>query len=172
LIALSATALQAQTFGPANSQFFFKDSSGKPASAAILRHYRRVPIVHPLANVDPRLDPTLRRAATIAEERANAYSKALCWRYVKGALLASGAVNFYPKSFYASQAGAELVRYHGFTKLPVRDPYAAPLGSVLVYGQGIDGAGHVEIRTRNGFVSDYRTKSRCRYPLLAVYAKF
>ena len=32
--------------------------------------------------------------------------------------------------------------------------------------------GHVEIRTKNGFVSDYHSKTHCRYPLIAVYGKF
>ncbi|MEP6686281.1 MAG: hypothetical protein ABJB22_05840, partial [Verrucomicrobiota bacterium] len=118
-----------------------------------------------------RLDPKLRRAATIADERANAFTRARCWRYVKQALYSAGAITSYPKSAYAYQAGSELMRDYGFRKLSVRDPYAAPLGSVLVYGRGSDGAGHVEIRTKNGFVSDYRSKNRCRYPLLAVYAK-
>lgn len=122
--------------------------------------------------MDSRLNPRLRRAATIAQERANARSRARCWRYVKEALLASGAINSYPKSNYACQAGDELVRDYGFKKLPIRDPFAAPLGSVLVFGHGSNGAGHVELRTKGGFVSDYYTKNRCRYPLLAVYGKF
>lgn len=168
---VSATVLKAQTFGPSNSQFHFKDASGTVRSAPVIRHYRSVPIVHPLAHVDPRIDPRLRRAATIADERANASTRARCWRYVKQALFASGAIPSYPKTAYAYQAGAELERDYGFKKLPVRDPYAAPLGSVLVYSHGRDGAGHVEIRTRDGFVSDYHSKNRCRYPLLAVYAK-
>ena len=61
---------------------------------------------------------------------------------------------------------------HGFKKLPIRDPYAAPLGAVIVYGKGSNGAGHVELRTKNGFVSDYTSKNRCYYPVIAVYGKF
>ncbi len=78
----------------------------------------------------------------------------------------------YPKTHYAFQAGDELVREHGFKKLPMRDPYAAPLGAVIVYGKGANGAGHVELRTKTGFASDYHSKNRCYYPVLAVYAKF
>jgi hypothetical protein len=33
-------------------------------------------------------------------------------------------------------------------------------------------SGHVNIRTRGGFASDYHSKDRCVYPLVAVYAKF
>ena len=141
-------------------------------SARILRHYWNLPVVHPDASVDSRLDPRLRRAATIAQERANARSKSRCWHYVKEALVASGVINSYPKTNYASQAGEELVRDFGFKRLPVRDQFAAPLGSVLVFAQGRNSPGHVEIRTKTGFVSDYWTKNRCKYPLIAVYGKF
>jgi hypothetical protein len=129
-----------------------------------------VPVVHPDAKIDSRLDPRLRRAASIAQERANARSKARCWRYVKEALVASGVINSYPKTNYAWQAGDELVRDYGFKRLPVRDQFAAPIGSVLVFSDG--STGHVVIRTKTGFASDYWTKNRCKYPLIAVYGKF
>lgn len=170
--AASTTSVRAEGLKSSKSYFYYKDTKGKVTSVRIMRRYWRVPIVHPLAKVDPRLDPKLRRAATLAEDRANARSKARCWRYVKEALVASGAVSSYPKTAYACQAGTELVRDYGFKRLPVRDPYAAPIGAVLVYSHGPKRAGHVEIRTRNGFVSDYHSKDRCRYPLLAVYGKF
>jgi hypothetical protein len=150
------------------SKFYYKSSSGQVGSARIVRRYWGTPIVHPFAKVDLRIDPKLRRAATIAQERANARSRARCWQYVKEALLKSGAVGSYPKTAYAYQAGEELTRNYGFKKISVRDPYAAPLGAVLVYG----GRGHVEIRTKNGFVSDYHSKNRCFYRLLGVYAKY
>ena len=152
-----------------NSRFYYKDPFGRPSSARIVRHYWTVPIVHPFAHVDPRINPKLMRAASIAQERANASSKGRCWHYVKTALVASGAITSYPKTAYANQAGSELVQSFGFSRLSVRDPYSAPIGSVLVYGGG--GCGHVEIRTKDGFVSDYHSKNRCFYPLLAVYAK-
>ena len=142
--------------------------NGHRMSVRVIHHYWGKPIVHPIARIDPRIDPKLRRAATIAEERANAHSKSRCWQYVKEALLAAGAIHSYPKTAYATQAGQELVNSYGFKKLPVHDPYAAPVGAVLVYG----GRGHVEIRTKTGFVSDYRSKNACFYPLLAVYGKF
>ena len=109
--------------------------------------------------MDSRLDPRLRRAATIAQERANARSKSRCWRYVKEALLASGVINSYPKTHYATQAGDELVRNYGFKRMPVRDQFAAPIGAVLVFGHGR--TGHVVIRNKTGFASDYWTKNRC-----------
>lgn len=169
-LAFSPTQVRAEGLAESKTRFYYKDSSGKTASARIVRRYWRVPIVHPFAHIDPRIDPKLRRAATIAEERANACSKARCWHYVKEALIAAGAIDSYPQTAYASQAGEELVRNYGFKRLAIRDPYKAPLGAVLVYGNMI--RGHVEIRTKDGFVSDYHSKNRCRYPLIAVYGKF
>jgi len=156
---------------PSKSEFVFKDRNGKTVSAPIVEQYQKDRIVHPMAKIDSRLDPKLSRAATIADERAHAHSKSRCWHYVKEALLASGAVDSYPKTSLAKQAGDELVRDYGFKKLPIRDPYAAPVGSVLVYFKGRSKPGHVEIRTKTGFVSDFRSKSACRYALLGVYAK-
>jgi hypothetical protein len=155
---------------PSNSHFYYRNFDGTPTSARIVRHYWNAPVVHPDAAVDDRLDARLRRAASIAQERANARSKARCWQYVKQALLDSGVINSYPKSNYATEAGEELVQNYGFRKLPIHDQYAAPVGAVLVFGHGT--AGHVVIRTKTGFVSDYWTSNRCKYPLVAVYGKF
>ena len=154
-----------------DERFTYRDEVGVIHHVAVERHYWRVPIVHPPAKVDAEMDPHLMRAATIAQERANAYSKARCWRYVKEALLAAHVINSYPRTPFACQAGTELVRDYGFKRLSIRDPYAAPLGAVLVYGAGASGFGHVELRTRDGFASDYFSKNRCRYPLVGVYAK-
>ena len=46
----------------------------------------------------------------------------------------------------------------------------APVGAVLVYGAK-RAAGHVEIRTQDGFVSDFRSKTPSRRPLLGIFAK-
>lgn len=91
---------------------------------------------------------------------------------MKEALVAAGAIKSYPKTNYARDAGEELVRDYGFKRLPIRDPYDAPVGAVIVYWKGARGIGHVELRTKDGFVSDYRSKSRCYYPMIAAYAKF
>jgi hypothetical protein len=156
---------------PSRSEFVFKDRTGKTVSAPIVEQYQKNRIVHPMAKVDSRLDPKLSRAATIADERAHAHSKSRCWHYVKEALVASGVVASYPKTSLAKEAGDELVRDYGFKKLPIRDPYAAPIGSVLVYFKGRNRPGHVEIRTKTGFVSDFRSKDACRSALVGVYAK-
>src|SRR5436853_5963649 len=94
----------------AASHFNFKDTSGKLQSVPVISKYYPKKIEYPAAKLDRHLDPKLMQAATIAQERANAHSRSLCWRYVKQALVASGAVNSYPKSAYAKDAGQELVQ--------------------------------------------------------------
>jgi hypothetical protein len=169
-LTLSSLEVRSEGLAPSPNRFYYRTPSGATGSARIIRHYWRVPVIHPDARIDLRLDPRLRRAATIAEERANARPKAHCWRYVKEALVAAGVIDSYPKTNYASEAGEELVRNYGFRRLPVRDQFAAPIGAVLVFGHGSQC--HVVIRTKKGFASDYWTKNRCKYPLVAVYGKF
>jgi hypothetical protein len=166
---VTATAVQAAS-APKAPQFSFKGANGKTQSVDVVTQYQPNKIEHPLARVDRTLDPKLTQAATIAQERANAHSRSQCWRYVKEALLASGAVASYPKTAFAKEAGQELVGSYGFKKLSVRDPFKAPVGSVLVYGAS-KAAGHVEIRTKDGFVSDFKSKIPSPRPLLGVYAK-
>ena len=163
----SAAKTESLNFKPS---FIFKDRSGKTVSAPVVEGYQKKKLVFPIAKVDPRLDPRLMRAASIAQERSHAHSKSRCWRYVKEALLASGVIDSRPKTALAKQAANELVQDYGFRKLPIRDPFAAPIGSVLVYNAR-GAAGHVEIRTKNGFVSDFRSKTPSRRPLMGVYAK-
>ena len=148
----------------------FKDPDGRQQSVPVITHYYPNQIVHPLGTTDRHLDPKLTRAATIAQERAHAHSRSMCWHYVKEALLASGVIDSRPKSEYARDAAEDLVSNYGFKKLSVRDPFAAPIGSVLVYGTNRS-VGHVEIRTKEGFVSDFRSPTPSHRPLIGVYAK-
>ena len=168
--ALFTSPLRAESLQESTKKFVYKDDSGRVTAVQIIHHYWRKPIVHPFAKIDPRLDPKLARAATLAQERAHADSQAACWHYVKHALFSAGVVDSYPKTALAAEAGDELMRSYGFKRLPIRDPYAAPIGAVLVYGNRTHG--HVEIRTKDGFVSDYHSKYHCSYPLIAVYGKF
>lgn len=169
--AFAASASAARTdslnFKP---RFVFKDGNGKTVSAPVVEEYQKKKLVFPTAKVDPRLDPRLMRAATIAQERSHAHSKSRCWRYVKEALLASGVIDSRPKTALAKQAANELVQDYGFKKLPIRDPFAAPVGAILVYNAR-RAAGHVEFRTKNGFVSDFRSKTPSKRPLMGVYVK-
>jgi hypothetical protein len=159
----------ALNFSAPKPKFGFTDASGKKQSIEVVDKYYPKKIVQPFGN-DSKVDPKLRRAATIAEERAKAHSLSKCWHYVKEALVAAGVVKSRPQTALAKQAGQELVNSYGFKKLPVTDPYQAPVGSVLVY-DAKRAAGHVEIRTEGGFVSDFRSKTPSRRPLLGVFAK-
>src|SRR6266513_1287830 len=79
----AATAAHGQMVESAKSRFIFKDADGKTDSAEVVTKYIPKKIVHPLAKMDGSVDPKLRRAATIAEDRAHAHSREQCWHYVK-----------------------------------------------------------------------------------------
>jgi len=109
------------------------------------------------------------RAAEIAAHRAYAKPTWRCWHYVKDALLEAGVISTRPVSPWAKQAGDELCSRFGFRKLPITNPKDAPVGAVLVYG-GAD-AGHVELRTDSGYVSDFISRTPYPRPLIGVYVK-
>ncbi len=152
------------------AHYSYKTPEGKKETAPVIAQYYPKRIVYPFAKIDRHIDGKLMQAATIAQERAHAHSRSMCWHYVKEALLASGVIDSRPKSELAKDAAQDLVSNYGFKRLPVGDPFAAPVGSVLVYGAN-RAAGHVEIRTRDGFVSDFYSKTPSPRPLLGVYAK-
>lgn len=116
-----------------------------------------------------RYDARLVRAAEIASSRAYAHSHGSCWRFVKNALLDAGVIDSRPKTAYAKEAAWELTSDYGFSKILCNDPFKAPVGSVLVYGG--KGAGHIEFRTKTGFVSDFWTPNPSKRPLIGVYVK-
>lgn len=117
-----------------------------------------------------RYDARMIRAAQIAMSRAYARPTWRCWHFVKDALVDAQVVNSRPTSPWAKEAGDELCRRYGFMKLRyVRNPMQAPVGAVLVYG-GPD-AGHVEIRTATGFVSDFISRTPYPRPFLGAYIK-
>jgi LysM repeat protein len=129
-------------------------SAGAAGAAAT----SRVPLDPSNLNLDPRSVA----AADIAERRAGAQSQGLCYRYVKQALQQSGAVNTYLAGGSAIQAGPQLERqgYVNILNRPgfnINSPYDAPKGAVLVYSGGQHG--HIEIRTDNGFASDYASRN-------------
>ena len=151
------------------SSFSFKNAEGKKESVPIISQYYPDRIVHPYAKVDRHIDSRLVQAATLAQERAHAHSRSRCWHYVKDALLASGVIDSRPKTELARDAASELVNNYGFKRLSITDPFAAPVGSVLVYGTSRS-VGHVELRTKDGFVSDFRSPTPSKRPLMGVYA--
>lgn len=116
-----------------------------------------------------RYDERMIQAARIARKRAHRETTWYCWRYVKDALLASGVISSRPQTAWAKQAGTELTRRFGFRRLTTRDPRRAPVGAVIVYG-GSD-AGHVEIRTADGYASDFVSHTPYPRPVLGIYVK-
>jgi hypothetical protein len=116
-----------------------------------------------------RYDVRMIRAARIAQERAHRQTTWHCWAYVKDALLAANVVATRPKSAWARQAGDELVQRFGFKRLRQSDPRRAPVGAVVVYG-GPD-AGHVELRTPDGFVSDFFSPAPYPRPVIGIFVK-
>ena len=128
---------------------------------------------HSQAPCDKRIDKRMVLAAFIARIKyPRAWTTRKCWHAVKSALVEAGAITSMPTSLYAREAGDELVGKYGFVRLHIQDPYLAPAGSVLVYGNKKLEECHVELRTTNGFASDYSSEWRCKYNLLGVYAKF
>ena len=63
----------------------------------------------------------------------------------------------------------EIRRDFGFRRIRETNPYKAPVGSVLVYGGR--GAGHVEFRTKRGFVSDFVSLKPSPRPLIGIFVK-
>jgi hypothetical protein len=116
-----------------------------------------------------RYDARMIRAAQIAMSRAYARPTWRCWHFVKDALVDARVIDSRPTSPWAKEAGDELCRRYGFLKLTTRNPMKAPVGAVLVYG-GAD-AGHVEIRTATGFVSDFVSATPYPRPFLGAYVK-
>src|SRR5207248_10394229 len=106
------------------THYSYKTPDGKKESAPVITQYYPKQIVYPFARVDRHLDGKLMQAATIAQERAHAHSRSMCWHYVKEALLASGAIDSRPKSELAKDAAQDLVSNYGFKRLSVSDPFA------------------------------------------------
>lgn len=188
---LSASALQAAEpplFDPVAARMMAASAelSGERNAPPAVRRVKDLPVVTSLARPSVSLpseevshfgplsagrkyDSRMIEAARIARHRAEPHGTYYCWRYVKDALVQAGVVESRPTSAYAKQAGAELCQKYGFVKLRVSDPMAAPVGAVLVYG-GSD-AGHVELRTETGFVSDFVSRTPYHRPLLGAFVK-
>ena len=115
------------------------------------------------------MDERMIEAMHLAERAARSRSIHRCWRYVKRALQAAELVECYPQTALAKQAAVELPERYGFERLDVDDPFEAPVGSVLVYGGR--GAGHIEFRTKTGFVSDHASRKPSPRPLIGVFVK-
>src|SRR4051794_20707807 len=72
----------------ASQKFTFTDGSGKPQSVNVVDEFQPKKLTLPAPAPAPAaaatgIDPKLPRAASIAQERANAHSRRMCWAYVK-----------------------------------------------------------------------------------------
>ena len=162
--AFAFSSAQADGLSNSDTRFVYVDRNGKVQSTKIISSYtgKLTTSLFPASRSDP--DPCRyhcrgARACTFAEELLALRERGFAWQ--------SGAVDSYPQTALARQAGDELVSRYGFKRLATRDPYQAPVGSVLVYGSG-RAAGHVEIRTAHGFASDFRTPTPSRRPLIGI----
>ncbi len=109
-------------------------------------------------------------AAQLAKDRVLPKSRGQCLRFCKIALLNAGAVDSYLNAAAAKDAGKELVQ-QGFINIlenknsNINSPYDALPGSILIYDATPDATdanriyGHIEIRTNDGFASDYFSKN-------------
>src|SRR5207245_9221047 len=87
----------ALNFSAPKPKFGYRDASGKKQSIEVVDKYYPKKIVHPFGN-DSNIDPKLRRAATIAEERVRAHSLSTCWLYVIVAVVDDVVLYFRPES--------------------------------------------------------------------------
>jgi hypothetical protein len=163
LLPLFAAALVATsaTLGAAEPSLYDPSSARKLTPAEQAQFGARSGAFH--------YDARMIRAVKIARERAHRVTTWHCWGYVKDALLAANVVDTRPKSSWACQAGDELVQKFGFKKIAQLDPRRAPVGAVVVYGGG--DAGHVELRTADGFVSDFFSPTPYPRPVLGIFVK-
>ena len=148
-----------------NRDFTSPDITSQPSSGLFTLFFK-IPN-QPVGGV--KIDERMSEAIRIAEKSARSRSIKRCWRYVKRALQLANVIDCYPTTRLAKQAAVELPERYGFKQIPVENPLEAPVGSVLVYGG--QGAGHVEIRTPKGFVSDFSSSEPSPRPLIGVFVK-
>lgn len=118
---------------------------------------------------EARMDERMLDAVRVAERSARRRSINRCWRFVKRALQEADLVECYPQTALAKEAAVELPERYGFQQIEVECPHDAPVGSVIVYGGR--GAGHVELRSATGFVSDHASRKPSPRPMIGVFIK-
>src|ERR1700757_4356229 len=93
LAVAAATAVHGEMITQEKGHFIFRDGSGKRQSIPVVTNYYPKKLLYPApaqtGKVQRGINPSLMRAASIAEERAHAHSQSRCWQYVKEALLAA-----------------------------------------------------------------------------------
>jgi len=118
---------------------------------------------------EAQMDERMLEAVRVAERSARRRSINRCWRFVKRALQEAELVECYPQTALAKEAAVELPERYGFKQIEVDTPHDAPVGAVIVYGGR--GAGHVELRSKTGFVSDHASRKPSPRPMIGVFIK-
>ncbi|MEX1044760.1 MAG: hypothetical protein WEC73_01420 [Chthoniobacterales bacterium] len=118
---------------------------------------------------EAQMDGRMLDAVRVAERSARRRSINRCWRFVKRALQEAELVECYPQTALAKEAAVELPERYGFKQIEVECPHDAPVGAVIVYGGR--GAGHVELRSKTGFVSDHASRKPSPRPMIGVFIK-
>src|SRR5205814_9484807 len=113
LLTITLTTLGCATFCPHHAlalmfsapkpTFAYTDASGKKQSVEVVDKYYPKKIVEPFAKVDGNIDPKLRRAGPIGQERAHAHSLSKGWHFVEGTLVAAGGGESRPETNPAQQ---------------------------------------------------------------------
>jgi LysM repeat protein len=144
-----------------------------PAAAApikpVVKERRDPDSQHPVANVVAPPAGGMAAAIAYAMKHAHKTSQHLCLKYVKRALFATKMIPTYPGVIAAKDFGPSLAAA-GFQNLletkPGTNLSTAPVGAVIIYRpvemqvhEGKTIYGHIEIKTADGYVSDYFTTS-------------
>lgn len=127
--------------------------------------------------------PEVKASIKYAMRNKSPRSRKYCYRYVKRALLGGKIVRSYPPGAYAKQGVRDLKR-QGMVNLlddpkyraQIKSPEDAPKGAVIVYHNGTNEYGDIQIKTdwgtKGGYVSDFHSeKSFLNSPKARRYAR-
>lgn len=140
-----------------------------PPAKPVVKERRDPDSQHPVANVVAPPAGGMAAAIAYAMKHAHKTSQHLCLKYVKRALFATKMIPTYPGVVAAKDFGPSLAAA-GFQNLLETKPGinlgTAPVGAVIIYRpvemqvhEGKTIYGHIEIKTEDGYVSDYFTTS-------------
>ena len=155
--------------------------------AAVLGSIQPQPIAHDvdgslpldkLAEAVKPIDPHFARTRLLALENTW-HGRALPLDYLKaarafvderGLSLHLDGARLFNAAVASGVPAREIAQHFDSVSVCLSKGLGAPVGSVLVYNAN-RAAGHVEIRTKDGFVSDFRSKTPSHRPLLGVFVK-
>jgi hypothetical protein len=110
-------------------------------------------------------------AGSIAIDRCPG-TTGMCLRAVRIAVQKAKGMPLKGDVLYAKDFGPVLVEKYKAKPLPIRDPKKAPIGAIIVYDSAAKSknpAGHVEIKTKIGYVSDHISKQPYPGPVKGIY---